>query len=86
MTQDLQQLLEKINTDGVEKAKTEATKIISKAEAQAKETIETAQREPLCSLPKPSKRPPPTNVEPRRVSAKPHVTPCSTLKNRSQPC
>lgn len=45
MTQDLQQLLEKINTDGVEKAKTEATKIISKAEAQAKETLETAQRE-----------------------------------------
>jgi V/A-type H+-transporting ATPase subunit E len=45
MTQDLQQLLEKINTDGVEKAKTEAAKIISQAEVQAKETVEAAQHE-----------------------------------------
>ncbi len=45
MTQDLQQLLEKINTDGVEKAKIEAAKIISQAEAQAKKTVESAQHE-----------------------------------------
>jgi V/A-type H+/Na+-transporting ATPase subunit E len=45
MTQDLQQLLEKINTDGVEKAKAEAAKIISHAEAQAKAKIEAAKQE-----------------------------------------
>lgn len=45
MTQDLQQLLEKINTDGVEKAKAEAAKIVSQAEAQAKATLDAAKRE-----------------------------------------
>jgi V/A-type H+-transporting ATPase subunit E len=45
MTQDLQQLLEKINTDGVEKAKAEATKIISQAETEAKATLDAAKRE-----------------------------------------
>lgn len=45
MTQDLQQLLEKINTDGVEKAKAEGAKIVSNAEAKAKLTLETAKQE-----------------------------------------
>jgi V/A-type H+/Na+-transporting ATPase subunit E len=45
MTQDLQQLLEKINTDGVEKAKAEGAKIISQAEAEAKALREAAQQE-----------------------------------------
>lgn len=45
MTQDLQQLLEKINTDGVEKAKSEAEKIIAQANTQAKIIFETATRE-----------------------------------------
>jgi V/A-type H+-transporting ATPase subunit E len=45
MTQDLQQLLEKINTDGVEKAKSEATKIIDQANLQAKAIVDAATRE-----------------------------------------
>jgi V/A-type H+-transporting ATPase subunit E len=45
MTQDLQQLLEKINTDGVEKAKTEAAKIVGQASAQAKAIVAAATRE-----------------------------------------
>jgi V/A-type H+-transporting ATPase subunit E len=45
MTQDLQQLLEKINTDGVEKAKTEAAKITGQALAEAKAILETARQE-----------------------------------------
>ncbi len=45
MTQDLQQLLEKINTDGVEKAKSESAKIIDHANAQAKVIVDTATRE-----------------------------------------
>ena len=45
MTQDLQQLLEKINTDGVEKAKSEATKIIAQANAQAKAIVAAATRD-----------------------------------------
>lgn len=45
MTQDLQQLLEKINTDGVEKAKSEAAKIIDQAHAQAKAIVATATRD-----------------------------------------
>ena len=45
MTQDLQQLLEKINTDGVEKAKTEATKIIDQANLQAKSILAAATHE-----------------------------------------
>jgi len=45
MTQDLQQLLEKINTDGVEKAKTEAAKIIAQANGQAKTLVDQATRE-----------------------------------------
>jgi V/A-type H+-transporting ATPase subunit E len=45
MTQDLQQLLEKINTDGVEKAKSESAKIIDQANAQAKGIVDTATRE-----------------------------------------
>lgn len=45
MTQDLQQLLEKINTDGIEKAKSEATKIIAQANAQAKAIVAIATHE-----------------------------------------
>jgi len=45
MTQDLQQLLEKINTDGVEKAKSEGAKIIDQANAQAKEIVAAATRD-----------------------------------------
>ena len=45
MTQDLQQLLEKINTDGVEKAKSEGAKIIDQANAQAKAIVATATRD-----------------------------------------
>jgi V/A-type H+-transporting ATPase subunit E len=45
MTQDLQQLLEKINTDGVEKAKSEAAKLIAQANAQAKAIVDAATRE-----------------------------------------
>jgi V/A-type H+-transporting ATPase subunit E len=45
MTQDLQQLLEKINTDGVEKAKTETLKIIDQANLQAKSIVDDATRE-----------------------------------------
>ncbi|MEI7947189.1 MAG: hypothetical protein WCJ02_10845 [bacterium] len=45
MTQDLQQLLEKINTDGVEKAKSEAAKIIDQANVQAKAIVAAATRE-----------------------------------------
>jgi V/A-type H+-transporting ATPase subunit E len=45
MTQDLQQLLEKINKDGVEKAKSETLKIIDQANAQAKAIVATAARE-----------------------------------------
>jgi V/A-type H+-transporting ATPase subunit E len=44
MTQDLQQLLEKINTDGVEKAKSEGTKIIDQANAKANAIVATATR------------------------------------------
>jgi len=45
MTQDLQQLLEKINTDGVEKAKAEGATIISRAQAEAKAIREAAKQE-----------------------------------------
>jgi len=45
MTQDLQQLLEKINTDGVEKAKAEGVTIISRAQAEAKTIREAAKQE-----------------------------------------
>lgn len=45
MTQDLQQLLEKINTDGVEKARTEAAKILAQANEQAKALVDAATRE-----------------------------------------
>ena len=45
MTQDLQQLLEKINTDGVEKANFEAAKIMTQATAQAKAIVDAATRE-----------------------------------------
>jgi V/A-type H+-transporting ATPase subunit E len=41
----LQQLLEKINTDGVEKAKSEAAKIIDQANAQAKTIVAFATHE-----------------------------------------
>lgn len=43
MTQDLQQLLDKIQRDGVDKAQAEADKILSDARAQAKTIIESAQ-------------------------------------------
>ena len=45
MTQDLQQLLEKIQRDGVDKAKAEADKLLAEARAQAKATIESAHAE-----------------------------------------
>jgi len=45
MTQDLQQLLEKIQKDGVDKAKAEAEKIVGEARAQAKTLVENAQTE-----------------------------------------
>jgi|GEM_PF-714025 len=45
MTQDLQQLLEKINTDGVEKAKSEAAGIVAQANAQAKKILASATHE-----------------------------------------
>jgi len=45
MTQDLQQLLEKINADGVEKANAEAEKIIGAANARAKTILDSASRE-----------------------------------------
>jgi len=45
MTQDLQYLLEKINADGVEKAKAEAEQIIGAANAQAKAILDAAKHE-----------------------------------------
>ena len=45
MTQDLQQLLEKIQREGVDKAKAEADKLLAEARAQAKATIEAAHAE-----------------------------------------
>ncbi len=45
MTQDLQQLLEKIQRDGVDKAKTEADKILEAAHAQAKALTASARAE-----------------------------------------
>lgn len=45
MTQDLQYLLEKINADGVEKAKAEADKIVGAANAQAKAIRDDASRQ-----------------------------------------
>jgi V/A-type H+-transporting ATPase subunit E len=45
MTQDLQQLLDKIQRDGVDKAKSEADKILEKAHAQARALVESAQNE-----------------------------------------
>ena len=44
MTQDLQQLLEKINTEGVEKANAEAERIIREANARAKGILDDAAR------------------------------------------
>lgn len=43
MTQDLQQLLEKIQRDGVDKAQVEADQLLSDARAQAKAILDTAQ-------------------------------------------
>lgn len=45
MTQDLQQLLEKIQRDGVDKAEAEAGRILAEARAQAKALAESAQAE-----------------------------------------
>lgn len=45
MTQDLQQLLEKIQRDGVDKAKSEAEKIVADARAQAKAALDAAHTE-----------------------------------------
>jgi V/A-type H+-transporting ATPase subunit E len=45
MTQDLQQLLEKIQRDGVEKAKAEADKIVADARVKAKAAIDEAHAE-----------------------------------------
>jgi len=42
MTQDLQQLLEKIQRDGVDKATAEADKLLAEARAQAKAAVESA--------------------------------------------
>lgn len=45
MTQDLQQLLEKIQRDGVDKAKTDADKIIADARADARALVDAARAE-----------------------------------------
>lgn len=45
MTQDLQQLLDKIQRDGVDKAKSEADKILEKANAQAQALLANAKDE-----------------------------------------
>ena len=45
MTQDMQQLLEKIQRDGVDKAKAEADKILEKANTQARQLLENAKNE-----------------------------------------
>jgi len=45
MTQDLQQLLEKIQRDGVDKAKAEADSLLAEARAQAMAVIESAHAE-----------------------------------------
>lgn len=45
MTQDLQHLLEKIQRDGVDKAKTDADKIIDAAQSQARSLLEAARAE-----------------------------------------
>ena len=45
MTQDLQQLLEKIQRDGVDKAHAEADRLLAEARAQAKATVEAARQE-----------------------------------------
>jgi len=45
MTEDLQFLLEKINADGVEKAKAEAERIIGAANVQAKAIVDAAKHE-----------------------------------------
>ena len=45
MSEDLQSLLEKINREGVEKARAEADKIISDAKAKAADIVKTAQAE-----------------------------------------
>lgn len=45
MSEDLQSLLEKINREGVEKARAEADKIIADAKAKAAEIVKTANEE-----------------------------------------
>jgi V/A-type H+-transporting ATPase subunit E len=45
MTQDLQQLLEKIQRDGVDRAKSEADKILAQANSQAHAIVEAAKSE-----------------------------------------
>ena len=45
MSEDLQSLLEKINRDGVEKARAEAERIVSDAKAKASDIVKTAQTE-----------------------------------------
>lgn len=45
MAQDLQQLLDKIQRDGVDKAKTEADRLIDEARAQARAILESARAE-----------------------------------------
>lgn len=50
MSEDLQSLLEKINRDGIEKARAEAEAIISKAKAEATAIVENAKKEAASSL------------------------------------
>lgn len=45
MTQDLQKLLEKIQHDGIDKAKSEADKLLATAHSQAKTALESARAE-----------------------------------------
>ena len=45
MSEDLQSLLEKINREGVEKARAEADKIIADAKAKAADIVKTANAE-----------------------------------------
>ena len=50
MSEDLQSLLEKINRDGIEKARAEAEAIISKAKAEAAGIVENAKKEAASSI------------------------------------
>jgi V/A-type H+-transporting ATPase subunit E len=50
MSEDLQSLLEKINRDGIEKARAEAEAVISKARAEAAAIVDNAKKEAASSI------------------------------------